>query len=59
MRKRNKKIKGLDLTETLDKYAQTGKEYTEVLEKIIQDNKLSDFESVQLTNSVVKQELNL
>ena len=59
LRKRNKKIKGLDLTETLDKYAQTGKEYTEVLEKIIQDNKLSDFESVQLTNSVVKQELNL
>ena len=42
-----------------DKYAQTGTEYTEVLEKIIQDNKLSDFESVQLTNSVVKQELNL
>ena len=59
LRKKNRSVRGLELTSTLDKYAQTGKEYTEVLEKIIQDNKLSDFESVQLTNSVVKQELNL
>ncbi len=59
LRKRNRTVKGLELTSTLDKYAQTGKEYTEVLKKIIRDNRLSDFESVQLTNSVVKQELNL
>ena len=59
LRQRNQSIKGLKLTETLDKYAQTGKEYTEILEQIIKQNYLSDFESVQLTNSVVKKELNL
>ena len=59
LRKRNRKIKGTDLTDTLDKYAQTGKEYTKILEQIIKQNDLSDFETVQLTNSVVKKELNL
>ncbi len=59
LRKRNKNIKGLDLTDTLDKYAQTGKEYTDILEQIIKQNDLSDFESVQLTNSIVRKELNL
>ncbi len=58
-RKRNKSVKGLDLIDTLDKYAQTGKEYTKILEKIIEQNNLADFETVQLTNSVVKKELNL
>ena len=47
------------LTKTLNKYAQTGKEYTEILEQIIKQNRLNDFETVQLTNSIVKQELNL
>jgi len=59
IRKRNKTIKGLDLTNTLDRYAQTGKEYTEILEQIIKQNDLSDFESVQLTNSVVKKDIQL
>ena len=54
LRKRNKNIKGLALTDTLDKYAQTGKEYTEILEQIIKQNRLNDFETVQLTNSIVK-----
>ena len=58
-RKRNRSIKGLDLTDTLDRYAQTGKEYTEILEQIIKQNNLSDFESVQLTNSVVKKDIQL
>ncbi len=58
-RKRNKSIKGLNLTETLDRYAQTGKEYTENLEQIIKQNDLSDFETVQLTNSVVKKDIQL
>ncbi len=58
-RKRNRSIKGLDLTNTLDRYAQTGKEYTEILEKIIKQNDLSDFETVQLTNSVVKKDIQL
>ncbi len=58
-RKRNRSIKGLDLTDTLDRYAQTGKEYTEILEQIIKQNDLSDFETVQLTNSVVKKDIQL
>ena len=58
-RKRNRSIKGLDLTDTLDRYAQTGKEYTEILEQIIKQNNLSDFETVQLTNSVVKKDIRL
>ena len=33
IRKRNKTIKGLDLTDTLDRYAQTGKKYTDILEQ--------------------------
>ena len=59
IRKRNKSIKGLDLTDTLDRYAQTGKEYTDILEQIIKQNDLSDFEKVQLTNSVVKKDIQL
>ncbi len=59
LRKRNKTPRGKDLTDTLDKYAQTGKEYTKILEQIIDQNDLSDFETVELTNSVVKKELNL
>ena len=58
-RKRNKILKGLDLTDTLERYAQTGKEYTDILEKIIKQNDLSDFETVQLTNSVVKKDIQL
>ncbi len=59
IRKRNKAIKGLALTDTLEKYAQTGKEYTEILEQIIKQNDLSDFETVQLTNSVIKKDIQL
>lgn len=59
LRKKKRKIKGLDLTVTLDKYAQTGKEYTDILEQIIKQNNLTDFETVQLTNSIIKKELNL
>ncbi len=59
LRKRNKSIRGLDLTDTLEKYAQTGKEYTEILEQIIKQNNLADFETVQLTNSVVKKDIQL
>ena len=59
IRKRNKTIKGLDLTDTLDRYAQTGKKYTDILEKIIKQNDLSDFETVQLTNTIVKKDIQL
>tara|TARA_B100001057_G_scaffold197957_1_gene198539 strand:+ start:173 stop:1675 length:1503 start_codon:yes stop_codon:yes gene_type:complete len=57
LRSKNKKIKGLELTETLNNYAQTGSEYTKKLNQIIRQNRLSDFEPVRLVNSVKKIEL--
>ncbi len=57
MRIKNKKIKGLELTETLNNYAQTGSEYTKILNQIIKQNRLMDFEPVRLVNSVKKIEL--
>ena len=59
LRKRKKSIEGLSLTNTLDKYAKTGKEYTKILEQIIVQNSLEDFENVLLSNSVKRKELNL
>ena len=57
LRDKNKKIKGLELTETLNNYAQTGSEYTKKLNQIIKQNRLTDFEPVRLVNSVKKIEL--
>ncbi len=57
LRDKNKKIKGLELTETLNNYAQTGTEYTKILNQIIKQNRLMDFELVRLVNSVKKIEL--
>ena len=42
----------------LENYAQTGSEYTKILNQIITQNKLSDFERVRLVNSVRQVELN-
>ena len=50
-RSKNKRIEGLKLTETLDNYAETGKQYTKVIAQIIKENKLTDFEPVTLTKS--------
>ena len=56
----NKKIVGLKLTKSLDNYAQTGVQYTKILEQIITQNRLMDFELVSLTNSKSnKRELDL
>ena len=57
MREKKAKIKGLELTETLKNYAQTGSEYTKILNQIIKQNRLSDFEPVRLVNSVKQIEL--
>ncbi len=57
LREKNKKIKGLELTETLKNYAQTGSEYTKILNQIITQNRLSDFEPVKLVGSVKQIEL--
>ena len=57
LREKKKKITGLDLTDTLNNYAQTGSEYTKILNQIIRQNRLTDFEPVKLVNSVKKIEL--
>ena len=57
LREKNKRISGLELTETLNNYAQTGSEYTKILNQIIRQNRLSDFEPVSLINSVKNIEL--
>jgi Bax protein len=57
LREKKKKISGLELTETLNNYAQTGSEYTKILNQIIRQNRLTDFELVRLVNSVKKIEL--
>ena len=58
LRDGNKNITGLSLTSTLKNYAQTGSEYTKILNQIITQNNLSDFELVRLVNSVRQVELN-
>ena len=57
MREKNKDISGLELTETLKNYAQTGSEYIKILNQIIRQNRLTDFEPVRLVNSVKQIEL--
>ena len=59
LRAKNKKITGLILTKTLDNYAQTGDAYTKIIEQIITQNRLMDFELVKLTNSGQKREYDL
>ncbi len=58
LRAKNKLITGLALTNTLKNYAQTGSEYTKILNQIITQNRLSDFEPVKLFNSVRQVEVN-
>ena len=57
LRNKSKSITGLALTDTLKNYAQTGSEYTKILNQIITQNNLSDFEPVRLVNSVKQIEL--
>ena len=57
MREKNKGISGLELTDTLKNYAQTGSEYIKILNQIIIQNRLTDFEPVRLVNSVKPIEL--
>ena len=57
MREGKKNISGLELTETLKNYAQTGSEYIKILNQIIRQNRLTDFEPVRLVNSVKQIEI--
>ncbi len=45
------KLNSIELVDYLDNYAETGKEYTEVLKKIIKQNFLNDFDDVKILPS--------
>tara|TARA_Y100001970_G_scaffold161993_1_gene198043 strand:+ start:793 stop:1923 length:1131 start_codon:yes stop_codon:yes gene_type:complete len=47
-------LNSLDLVNYLDKYAETGKEYTKILKKIIEQNNLTDFDDAKLLPSSQK-----
>ena len=51
LRNRNKSLDSLILSKYLDKYAETGSEYIEVLQKIITQNNLKDFDEARLLPS--------
>ena len=48
------KLNSLELVKYLDKYAETGKEYIVVLKKIIEQNSLTEFDTVKLLPSSKK-----
>ena len=59
LRDKKTKLKGMDLTSTLENYAETGNKYVKTIEQIITQNRLSDFEPVRLTSTSEKKEFNL
>ncbi len=48
------KLDSLKLVNFLEKYAETGKEYTEILKKIIKQNNLIDFDDVEILPTSLK-----
>ena len=59
LRNENKNLSGLDLIHELNNYAQTGKEYTKILEKIIKQNDLDEFETVTIDDFRKNKQLKL
>ena len=51
LRNKNKDLDSLILAKHLDKYAETGNQYIEVLKKIIEQNNLKDFDDARLLPS--------
>ena len=51
LRDQGKKLDSVILTEYLDKYAETGKEYVKILQQIIRQNDLKDFDDAKLMPS--------
>jgi Bax protein len=49
----NKSLDSMKLSKYLEKYAETGSQYVEVLQQIIKQNKLQDFDDVKLLPSSV------
>ena len=56
LRDDKKKLDSLILTEYLDKYAETGKVYVKILQQIIRQNKLTDFDDAKLLPSSIELE---
>ena len=48
------KLNSLELVKHLDKYAETGVEYTKILKQIIQQNSLTDFDDVKILPTTKK-----
>ncbi len=59
LRKKNKNLAGIDLIHELENYAQTGKEYTRILEQIIKQNDLDELETVTIDDFKDSKELRL
>ena len=51
LRNKNKPLDSIILSKHLDKYAETGNQYIEVLQKIIEQNSLKDFDDARLLPS--------
>mgnify|MGYP006082006915 CR=1 FL=1 len=49
----NKPLDSIELSKYLNKYAETGNQYVEVLQKIIKQNKLQDFDDAKLLPSSI------
>ena len=56
LRDKGKKPDSMILSEHLDKYAETGKEYVRVLQQIIKQNNLTDFDEARLLPSSINLE---
>ena len=56
LRDKNKKLDSIILSDHLDKYAETGKEYVRILQQIIRQNNLTDFDDAKLLPSSVNLE---
>ncbi len=56
LRDEGKKLDSMILSEYLDKYAETGKEYVKILQQIIRQNNLTDFDDAKLLPSSIELE---
>ena len=56
LRDSGKPLDSLILSEYLDEYAETGEKYVEVLQKIIKQNNLKDFDEAKLLPSSIELE---
>ena len=56
LREDGKKLDSMVLSEHLDKYAETGKKYVEILKQIIRQNNLEDFDDAKLLPSSIELE---